>query len=236
MAVDTWFIENWLRPIFQRKCLLGKKEYYNSADFAPTEDLERLYPAIRSEFDAMKHRIKDFAPFQTISPDQIYISNDDKWKMFFLKAGNHRFERNCQEFPFTMSILDKYPEVVSAYFSVLGPRKMLNPHHGPWCGVFRMHLGLIIPTDGNGCTLVNNKIPYRWKEGEVVVFDDTYEHLAVNATDHDRVVLFIDVLRPLPWFWHAVNKLILYSARFLPYFRTPIERHTDWERKFYAKS
>lgn len=234
MAISTWFVEKCLQPIFRRNSLLGDKPYFDKNDFVVAGELEQLYPLILQEFYGIKDRVKDFAPFQTISPDQTYISNDKKWKMFFLKAGGLRFDRNCEELPFIMSILDKYPDIISAYLSVLGPRKMLNPHHGPWSGVLRMHLGLVIPTDGKGCTLVNGKIPYRWKAGEVVVFDDTYEHFAVNGTDSDRIILFLDVLRPLPWFWHAVNKSVIYCARFLPYFRTPIKRHTSWEREFYG--
>lgn len=60
--------------------------------------------------------------------------------MFFLKAGNIKFKKNCEQFPVTMSILDKYPEIVSAYFSVLGANKALMPHCGPWSGVLRMHM------------------------------------------------------------------------------------------------
>tara|TARA_R110000803_G_scaffold3216_5_gene10953 strand:- start:11174 stop:11881 length:708 start_codon:yes stop_codon:yes gene_type:complete len=232
--MNTWFVDNWLRPVFVRNCLLGTKAYYKSKDFGPTAELESRFQEILSEFNLIKHRIDDFSPFQDISPDQVYISNDDKWKMFFLMSAGYRFNRSCQEFPVTMEILDKYPEIVSAYFSVLGPKKMLNPHRGPWSGVFRMHLGLIIPTEGKGCTLVNNCIPYKWKAGEVVVFDDTYEHFAVNATNEDRIVLFLDILRPLPPFWHVINKLLIMAARLLPYFREPIKRHAKWEREFYA--
>lgn len=236
IEVNTWFIQNWLKPVFRKNCLLGDHDYYNSADFEVTEALEAAYPRILGEFYNMQERIKDFAPFHTISPDQTYISNDEKWKMFFLKAGNVRFQRNCQEFPLTMALLDQYPEVVSAYFSVIGPKKMLMPHEGPWSGILRMHLGILVPQEGKGCVLVNNQKEYRWKAGEVVVFDDTFEHFAVNATDKERVVLFLDVLRPLPWFWHTVNKSILYMARFLPYFRTPIRRHRAWEKEFYGEA
>ena len=132
-----------------------------------------------------------------------------------------------------MNILDKYPEIVSAYFSVLGPEKMINPHRGPWSGVLRMHMGMHIPTEGNGCLLVCNKEEYRWSEGKVVVFDDTYEHFAANYTDRNRGILFLDIMRPLPWFWDKVNRFVVWCARFLPYFRTPLKRHKQWEQVFY---
>ncbi len=235
MAVNTWFVENTLRPLFRAFSSVPAVAYYDSALFKPTAALEAAYPEIRAELDKLLPRLGDMPPFHLISPDQTYISSDDKWKMFFLKAGNLRFERNCQEFPETMRILDQFPEIISAYFSFIGPNKMLYPHRGPWSGVLRMHLGLVIPTTGKGCTLVCNKIPYRWREGEVVVFDDTYEHFAVNLSDSVRVVLFLDILRPLPYFLDKLNRAIVWCARFTPYFQEPIRRHKEWEREFYKE-
>ena len=154
-------------------------------------------------------------------------------KMFFLKAGKIRFDRNCQEFPETMKIIDAEKNLISAYFSVIGPRKMLMPHEGPWCGVLRVHLGLDIPTEGKGCVLVVNKQEYRWEEGKAVVFDDTYEHMAVNMTNRNRVVLFLDYMRPLPAPLSWLNHFVVYMARFMDYFKEPIKRHKEWEKQFY---
>jgi aspartyl/asparaginyl beta-hydroxylase (cupin superfamily) len=113
---------------------------------------------------------------------------------------------------------------------------MLMPHEGPWCGIIRIHLALIVPKDGNGCTLVVNGIPYIWEEGKCVVFDDTYEHIAVNETNSNRVVLFLDYMRPLPLWLSWFNWLIIKSAKLLPYFKTPIKRHKEWEKRFYGEN
>ena len=236
IEVNGWLIEKALRPLFRKFSLLGNKVFFDNEDFPITKVLEDKYPIIKGEFEKMQDRLNDFAPFQEISPDQIYISNDDKWKMFFLKAGKIRFERNCQEFPETMKIIESEKNLISAYFSVIGPRKMLMPHEGPWCGVLRIHLGLQIPTEGKGCTLVVNQQEYRWEEGKAVVFDDTYEHIAVNMTDRNRIVLFLDYMRPLPWPLNWLNHFVVYMARFLPYFKIPIQRHKEWEKKFYGEA
>tara|TARA_X000000368_G_C23012438_1_gene704128 strand:- start:941 stop:1657 length:717 start_codon:yes stop_codon:yes gene_type:complete len=236
IEVNGWLIEKALRPLFRKFSLLGNKVFFDNEDFPITKVLEDKYPIIKGEFEKMQDRLNDFAPFQEMSPDQIYISNDDKWKMFFLKAGKIRFERNCQEFPETMKIIESEKNLISAYFSVIGPRKMLMPHEGPWCGILRIHLGLQIPTEGKGCTLVVNQQEYRWEEGKAVVFDDTYEHIAVNMTDRNRIVLFLDYMRPLPWPLNWLNHFVVYMARFLPYFKIPIQRHKEWEKKFYGEA
>jgi aspartyl/asparaginyl beta-hydroxylase (cupin superfamily) len=233
IEVNGWLIEKAFRPLFRRFSTFGNRVFFDNKDFPVTKVLEDNYPVIKGEFEKMQDRLDDFAPFQDISPDQLYISDDDRWKMFFLKAGKVRFERNCQEFPETMRIIDSEKNLVSAYFSVIGPRKMLMPHEGPWCGVLRIHLGLQIPTEGKGCVLVVNEQEYRWQEGSAVVFDDTYEHIAVNTTDKNRIVLFLDYMRPLPWPLSLINHFVVYMARFMPYFKVPVQRHKEWEKEFY---
>jgi len=238
--VNVWHgkvdaIERWLRPLFRRHSRLGGPAYFDIKDFPVAKTLSESHSVIRAEFDKARVRMDDFPLFQDISPEQVYISNDDKWKMFFLKSNNIRFEKNCEQFPETMKAVDSDPSIVSAYFSILDSNKMLVPHEGPWSGVLRMHLGVDIPTDGEGCTLSVRGEQYQWKDGEVVVFDDTYEHFAINLTDHPRVVLFMDYMRPLPWPLHAFNKFCIYIGRFFPYYKVPLTRHKEWEKKFYGE-
>jgi len=232
VIINEYRVEKLFRPVFRRKSLAGDNDFFDKKDFPVTQELEDNYEVILAELKPLMERVADFAPFQDISPDQVYISNDEKWKMFFLKAGTYRFKRNCEQVPKTMEILDSNRNIVSAYFSVIGPNKMLMPHEGPWCGIIRIHLGMMIPADGESI-LVCNKKEYRWKNGEAVVFDDTYEHFAVNLSNNNRVVLFIDYMRPLPVPWNWINWLILKAARWVPYFREPVKRHKEWEKKFY---
>lgn len=227
-------LERGFRPFFRRFSKLGGPKYFNTDDFPVAKTLSENHEVIRAEFDSLRHRMQEFPVFQDISPEQIYISNDDKWKMFFLKSMNTYFEKNCELFPETIKVIKTDKNIVSAYFSILGPRKMLVPHEGPWSGILRMHMGVDIPTEGKGCVLSLEGEEYRWKEGEVVVFDDTYEHFAANLTDRPRVVLFMDYLRPMPWPLHIFNKLCIYISRFVPYYKVPMQRHKAWEEKFYG--
>ena len=48
---------------------------------------------------------------------------------------------------------------------------------------------------------------YTWKEGESVLFDDSWEHEVYNQCDGDRVVLIVDIRRPMPQPFDAVNRL-----------------------------
>lgn len=61
--VNTWFIENALRPVFRRKCLLGKKTFYPKKWFRPTKELEDSYNEILEELNKMMKRVDDFLFF-----------------------------------------------------------------------------------------------------------------------------------------------------------------------------
>jgi beta-hydroxylase len=212
--------------------LLGGGKYFDPYYFPVAKELEDNFADIQTELKGLLQRYNEFAPFQSISPDQTYISNDDRWRMFFFKAAGVNFGRNKDLAPKTMAVLNKYPDVISAYISVLGPHKMLNPHEGPWSGVLRMHLGVVIPGDKQ-CTLINGGEPYHWQEGKTVLFDDTYEHVAINDTDQIRAILFLDIMRPLPQPWKFINWAILKISRLFPYIWVPYFRHKKWEKQFY---
>ena len=230
--ISTLFIEKLLKKKFRKYCLIGDKKFFDPYIFPVAKELEDNFTIIKQETEEILKRYNDLTPFQLISPAQTYISNDDKWRLFFFKAANINFKKNQKLAPKTMEIINKLKEIISTYISVLGPHKMLNPHEGPWSGVLRMHLGLIIP-DENKCMLINGGEKYYWKEGKTVLFDDTYEHVAVNGTDKLRAILFIDIMRPLPQPWKFINWAILKLSLLFPYVWVPYFRHKRWEKEFY---
>ena len=63
-------------------------------------------------------------------------------------------------------------------------------------GSLRLHLGLVTPGDER-CRLYVDGVQYVWRDGEAIVFDETYIHSAVNDWDQSRVILFCDIERPL---------------------------------------
>ncbi len=110
-----------------------------------------------------------------------------------LKAGN---AARC---PRTQAAIDAAPlarireHAPEVLFSVFSPGTHLLPH----CGVTNTrvvaHLPLIVP---EGCALSVGGEIHAWKEGRIVVFDDTYPHEAWNRSDSTRVVLIVDIWNP----------------------------------------
>jgi len=227
-----YLLRNLLLKPFRRHSLHGDHNYFNKNLFPLSAELEKSYQDILPELMNIVGMFQRLAPFQEISPHQTYISNDDKWKLFFLRGAGINFKRNWKLAPKTWAIFARHPEAVSVYVSILGPHKALNEHEGPWAGVLRMHLGIDIPNE-KLCALFCNGEQRHWRNGEVLVFDDTYPHIALNCTDKLRAVLFIDIMRPLPQPWNAINWIVLRLSILLPYIWLPLIRHWRWARRFY---
>ena len=85
--------------------------------------------------------------FQDISKDQIEITDDDRWKTFFLYGYGFKAKLGVELCPRTAPLMREIPGMTTAMFSILSPRKHILDHRGPYKGVLRYHLGLIVPRD-----------------------------------------------------------------------------------------
>lgn len=81
-------------------------------------------------------------------------------------------------------------------FALLPGGSHLNPHRDPFAGSLRYHLGLSTP-NSDACRIYVDGEEYAWRDGEDVMFDETYVHWVKNETDVTRVILFCDIERPL---------------------------------------
>ena len=51
--------------------------------------------------------------------------------------------------------------------------------------------------NAESCRIVVDGEPYHWRDGEAVIFDETFIHIAENRSDAARLILFCDIERPL---------------------------------------
>jgi len=122
------------------------------------------------------------------------------WKRFYLKWYDARHPSADALCPRTVALLRQIPSVKAAMFAELPPDGKLNPHRDPFSGSLRYHLGLSTPNDDR-CHIDVDGQRYSWRDGQSVVFDETYVHSARNGTEVNRIILFCDVERPLRWRW-----------------------------------
>jgi aspartyl/asparaginyl beta-hydroxylase (cupin superfamily) len=214
-----------------RHSRVGHPPVFDTTLFPWARDVERAWPGIRAELDALLRYRDELPAIQTVSVDQRGLSDDDRWKVFGFYAFGFQARGNCRRCPHTVEALRLIPGMKTAFFSILGPRKHLKPHRGKYNGVIRYHLGLKVP-DPAACRIRVDDQVCHWAEGASLIFDDTYEHEVWNDTDEDRVVLFVDVVRPLPFPASLVNWCLLQLIAFSPLGLGALMRQASWERQF----
>jgi ornithine lipid ester-linked acyl 2-hydroxylase len=196
--------------------------------------LESNWAIIRSELDQVLTYRADLPNFQDISLDQASITNDDAWKTYFFFGYGFRADANCARCPKTAALLDEIPGLTTAFFSILSPHKRISEHRGPWRGVLRYHLALQVPEPREQAGISVGGEVAHWREGESLLFDDGYRHHAWNETDGVRVVLFVDVIRPLKPPADQLNRALIWAIGRSPYISDARRRHDAWERRFEA--
>ena len=138
---------------------------------------------------------------------------------------------NCKQCPETTRIIEAIPGMFTAFFSVLAPGKHIPRHRGPYRGLLRGHLALVVPEPREACWIEVGDETTPWEEGRCIVFDDTYKHRVENNTDAVRVVLFLDVLRPLKFPASLLNRIILQLIRLSPFIQDARRNQVAWEKR-----
>jgi beta-hydroxylase len=222
----------WLEPRIGKHSPLPDRPFFPDDTFSWSRRLEDHWEDIREELDALLAHRDSLPNFHEISPRQSRLSDDDNWKTFFFAGYGLTVDANRRRCPRAAALIDEIPGLKTAFFSILGPGKHLPPHHGPYKGVVRYHLGLKIPEPASACGITVGGITAHWAEGQSLVFDDTYLHEAWNKTEEDRVVLFVDIVRPLDFPYSVLNQAILWAISRSSVARNAKNAHEEWERKF----
>jgi beta-hydroxylase len=118
------------------------------------------------------------------------------WKRFYLKWYGEYLPSARERCPRTVALLERTPSVKAAMFALLAPGGRLPSHRDPFAGSLRYHLGLVTP-NSSACRIRVDGTEYAWRDGEDLLFDETYIHTAENRTGQARIILFCDVERPL---------------------------------------
>jgi aspartate beta-hydroxylase len=80
-----------------------------------------------------------------------------------------------------------------SHFSIVRAHSRLTPHCGATNLRLTAHLGLVVPEQ----TYIRVADDTRqWREGKVLVFDDSFDHEVWNDSDEDRIVLLINFWPP----------------------------------------
>jgi len=173
-------------------------------------EIDRNVDAIREELLALLAERGRIPRYHEIDAKQAEIAppGGEAWRTYMVQvhwAGERLANRRAC--PRTAAVLDGIPDVIGGFFSILEPGAEVPPHNGPAFWYLRYHTALVVPERDPPRLRVKDRW-YTWKEGESVLFDDSWNHEVENASDGLRAVLVTDVLRPVPWPVSAFGRLL----------------------------
>jgi hypothetical protein len=130
-------------------------------------------------------------------PEKDLYKGDLKWHIIPICGFGvwiSKIENSC---PRLCKFLKNVPGLKLAIISKLAPMTELIPHRG-WGkhsnNVLRCHYGLDVPKD---CFVTVNGEKQYHENDKWIIFDDSKEHSASNNSGKDRIVLILDIERPL---------------------------------------
>jgi aspartyl/asparaginyl beta-hydroxylase (cupin superfamily) len=185
----------------------------------PFLDIDATYPALR-RVDAAFAQIRaealallaDRESVPTVqqtyyTDDCLAVATPNNWRIFYLVGVGLKAEPNCERCPETTRAVYSVPGLFQAQFSILEAGKSVAGHTGPYAGYLRYHLPLVVPTVDPPRLRVKD-VEHVWREGEAVLFDDSYDHEVYNTSPQDRVVLLVDIPRPMPLLQTLTNWIV----------------------------
>ena len=186
---------------------LAPRPFFERTEFPWLAQLEAATAMIREEYLALvRESAPGFEPYVQYpaghrqAQEWSEVNNSDRWSAFHLFRHGQRVAGNADRCPRTTALLDELPlmrirdHAPEVVFSVLRPHSRIPPHYGSVNGRLIVHLPLIVPPDCGALQVAGEQ--RGWREGECMVFDDSFEHLAWNQSDHVRVVMLLDIWNP----------------------------------------
>lgn len=170
------------------------KPYLNLSDFPELQRLKDNWIPIREEALLLYQMgyIRASNQYDDLGFNSFFRRG---WKRFYLKWYQDPLP-SAQLCPKTLALVQSIPNINAAMFALLPRHSNLGKHRDPYAGSLRYHLGLVTP-NSDECLIYVDGQPYSWRDGEDVLFDETYLHYAENKTEEDRIILFCDIKRPL---------------------------------------
>ena len=197
-----------------RQSLIGMQPFFRSEQVPGLDLLRANWEVIREEALAVMVDREGVPPLGKISPDHRRIASTPAWKSFFFTGYGYQAPVNRARCPRTAALIDRVPEVVVAFYSIFEPGTYVLPHKGVTKGLLNVHLALLVPPRDAGRCEIRVEEEFRgWTPGEYLIFDETFEHEVWNETAEPRVVLFLQVLRPMRWRGRLLGKFFLWCIR-----------------------
>ena len=193
--------------------------FIDPALFPWSAALEAGWTDMRAELDALGARGGKILPLATVSPDHARVARDGKWKSFVFEAYGYHVAGNRALCPRTAALLDEVPGLVLAMFSIMEPGTHVPLHKGVSKALINGHLGLDVPK--GDCRIEVGGQTRGWENGKLLLLDDTFKHQVWNNTKRNRVVLLMQIRRPVGPLARLIGSAFLAGVRRTGYIQDP---------------
>ena len=197
-----------------------------------TDSLTEKWQLVAEEAASILRHRDAVPPLKDISPDHARIAGDGNWRSFFLIGYGYEVAENCARAPITAELVRRIPDLNSAFFSILEPGATIPRHRGVTRGLVTCHLGLIVPDTPEKCVMQVEDRSLYWEAGKWLIFDDSYYHEVHNATDQRRVILLVQVKRPMRVLGRLAIDLALWGIRRSPFVQDARRNLGMWEEAY----
>ena len=232
-----YFRKGW--PIFSpANCLLylttearGSGPILDIAHFPELASLRDNWEIIRDEALALQNRHYFDVTKRPGTPAyydvgfRTFFKNG--WSRFYLKWYGYTHHSARALCPKTVAILSGVPSLNGAMFALLPAGSQLSRHADPMACSLRYHLGLATP-NSDRCFINIDGADHSWRDGQVLMFDETYLHYAHNDTGQPRLILMCDIDRPTNLLGSVLNMFYKGLARL------SVVPNTDCDRRGFA--
>ena len=188
---------NCLLYIFTKK--KAARPIMNTADFPELKEVQENWEVIREEAVNLREqgyfdKVKDptSSAYYDIGFRTFYKYG---WSKFYLTWYGTKLNSAKELCPKTVDIVSKVKGVNGAMYSILPVGSKLTKHLDPVATSLRYHLGLKTPNE-DSCYINIDGTDYSWRDGEALLFDETYLHFAFNNSQQERIILMLEVDRP----------------------------------------
>jgi ornithine lipid ester-linked acyl 2-hydroxylase len=238
--------KEWMRRKVNGPAMNGVNSYFarhSSVPTAPIIDseifpwlsvLEMEWSTIHAELLEIM-TLRDHIPaLSDIEAGQKRVAGKKGWHTFFLHGFGERNSVGCEVCPQTARLLEGVPGLLTAFFSILEPRKSIPVHRGVYRGFLRGHLGLIVSKGPGEAKLrfPKEQLTAEWKKGKALIFDDWYPHDVANTLEETRVVLLFDFVRPMRFPASLVNRVLLWVIRRSSFVQDARVNQEHWAQRF----
>ncbi|MCF8464364.1 MAG: aspartyl/asparaginyl beta-hydroxylase domain-containing protein [Flavobacteriales bacterium] len=205
------------------KAFLPNQSYFSPSDFEWTRTIEANWKSLQEEVKSVQNQPNTLHDICDISPEQRIVVNRGDWDFFPLLIYGNPIKENLERCPKTAELLKSIPNATTAFFSILKPGCHVKAHRGAFRGYLRYHLGLSI-SEPEKCGLRLMDTTYHWQNGESMIFDDTYDHEAWNRSAENRVILYVDFIRPMPAIYERISLWLTNKISSSMYVQGSLER------------